>query len=63
MNQKKSLKMRRPAVATHRKRSVQVSVAMTKQEYKLLRVIAKEQGLSISELLMHKWRNKKAWKV
>lgn len=54
---KKTPKMGRPPVPMKLKKTFQVSVSMTEAERIKLERVAKEAGLSVSELLMHPWRD------
>lgn len=48
--------MGRPPLAPEERKSVHVSVRLTTRELRRLKIIAREHGVTVSELLMRPWR-------
>jgi hypothetical protein len=58
MSKKKQSRMGRPPLPPTERKSVHVSVRMTKAERARLTALAKEHSVTVSDLLMQPWREK-----
>jgi len=52
--------MGRPPLPPEERKSVHVSVRLTRAELSRLKALAREHGVSVSELLMQLWREKRS---
>jgi predicted HicB family RNase H-like nuclease len=57
---KKKAKMGRPPLPPEERKSVYLSVRLTKAEHERLKALAKEQGVTVTELIMRQWREKES---
>ena len=60
MSEKKKAKMGRPPLPPEERKSAIVSVRLTKAELARLKALAREQGITVSELIMRPWREKRS---
>lgn len=60
MDKKKRSRMGRPCLPPDDRRSVHVSVRLTEAELGRLKVLAREHGVTVSDLLMRPWREKRS---
>ena len=58
MSKKKKSRMGRPPLPPEERKSVHVSVRLAKAELARLKVLAREHGVTVSELIMRPWREK-----
>ena len=58
MGKKKETRMGRPPLPPDERKSMHVSVRLTKAELVRLKILAREHGVTVSELLMQPWRER-----
>ena len=56
MSKKKKSRMGRPPLPPDERKSVHVSVRLTMAELVRLKILAREHGMTVSELLIRPWR-------
>ena len=59
MSGKKKSKMGRPPLPPEGRKSVYLSVRLTKAELARLKALARERGVTVTELIMRPWREGK----
>ena len=56
MGKKKKPRMGRPPLPPDERKSVHISVRLTRAELARLKTLAREHGMTVSELLIRPWR-------